>query len=327
MMQLDGYILVDKSTGLSSFDVIRQIRRTFPEKDPNARRAKFRRYKFGHTGTLDPLATGLLVICVGEATKAAQWLTGVDKEYEVTARVGVVSDSYDSTGTVTESDFRKDRSTQHEDYENIDGFVRVLDKFIGEIEQRPPIYSAIHIDGERAYERARRGESVVMPLRKITISQIEMLEHGADQFRLRVHCSSGTYIRSLIHEIGVELGIGAVMTALRRTQCGSFDLKQSHPLARLSQLVSFADWKPYIYDISTGFPRSCVADISSEAWEALSAGRPIAPVTDLDFCLRPHDESDPRRYALLRDAASGSLAFSFAADGSWHPRRILNLKH
>jgi|GEM_PF-355352 len=329
LSSLDGYMLVDKPSGMSSFDVIRKLKRIFPDKDPLARRAKHRRYKLGHTGTLDPIATGLLVVCVGEATKAVPWLTGVKKIYEVTARIGCTSDTYDSTGLVYSHP-----APNIDVYNDSAEFSRAISSFLGKIKQRPPAYSAIHINGERAYHRARRGEAFEMPPRFVVIDSIDILDHSYDQFSLRVKCSSGTYIRSLVHDIGALLGTGAIMTALRRTRCGLFDIDDACELGQFEKLAGATKeingWDANIIDISAGFPRGSVAEISTPDWKCLRQGRAIDPAQTVNFCLRRHNDclqgdTQSQSFAIVCHRESGSAAFVVsAADGRWFPRRILD---
>lgn len=336
---LDGYLLIDKPTGISSFDVIRRLKKILPDKRPDAKRAKDRRYKLGHTGTLDPLATGLLVVCVGESTKAVPWLVGADKSYDVRAQVGYTSETYDSTGTLTPVPTPEERP-----YRDPVIFQRVLDSFKGDIRQQAPAYSAIHIDGERAYARARRGEDVVMPYRSVRVDDIEILDNGDTHFSLRIRCGSGTYIRSLVHDIGQSLGVGAVMTDLRRTQCGLFDVSAAQTLPQAMQLFDEFDKlsdreqalraQEIVKDIFSGFPNDCVADMSTDDWHQLCLGRAIHPLDSPKaraasplFRLRRHSDADSTAFALLRHIESGSAAFIAESDGQWHPKRILNVRH
>ena len=204
---MKGFLLVDKKTGMTSFDVVRDVRREFGVK------------KVGHSGTLDPLATGLLLVAVGEATKLLEYFVGLDKEYEVVGKFGFVSDSFDADGEVVESDEQKEclRSEVEE----------ALGAFVGDIEQVPPKYSALKIDGKRAYELARAGVDVKMKARKVTIGRYEIMDFNWPEVKFAVQCTSGTYVRSLVHDLGMKLGCGAYVKELRRISVGKFNVKDA----------------------------------------------------------------------------------------------------
>lgn len=198
-----GILLLDKAQGCSSNHALQRIKRLYDAK------------KAGHTGSLDPLATGMLPICFGEATKVSSFLLNASKTYLVTARLGVVTDTADADGKV----LAKVPVTASLTEEKINTAVAA---FIGEIEQVPPMYSAIRIGGQRLYKLARRGEVVERPARSVMIYSIELLDFDQDRFTLRVHCSKGTYIRTLVEDLGSALDVGAHVTALRREQVDPF---------------------------------------------------------------------------------------------------------
>jgi tRNA pseudouridine55 synthase len=209
---MEGFVLIDKPDGPTSHDVVDVVRRLCGIR------------KVGHAGTLDPFATGLLIVGVGKATKEMQKLVGLDKEYEATLRLGATSDTYDRTGTITESGAGCHTSDLQQ----------VLNKFIGTIEQVPPMFSAKKIKGKKLYELARKGIEVERQPSTITIHSIKLLELQASSFKFQVSCSSGTYIRSLAHDIGQALCCGAYLTELRRTAIGPFSIDQSILLLKLS---------------------------------------------------------------------------------------------
>ncbi len=206
-------ILIDKPKGLTSFDVIRRLRRISPIR------------KIGHAGTLDPMATGLLICLSGRATKLMEHFMGQKKSYTGTIRLGETTPSYDAETEVSE---RKDASHLTD--------ADVEDKrklFIGDITQQTPVYSAVKVGGERLYKKARRGERVILPSRHVSIYAFEITaRHGADVSFL-VECSSGTYIRSIAHEFGEALGVGGHLIELRRTVSGGFNVDQAWPLQSL----------------------------------------------------------------------------------------------
>ncbi|EKD93226.1 MAG: tRNA pseudouridine synthase B [uncultured bacterium] len=205
----NGFLVVDKPTGYTSFDMVARARRAFGIK------------KIGHLGTLDPLATGALVLALGEATKLIEYLMKADKVYEARFELGKVSDTYDRDGSIQVVDPAPMVSLSQ--------LQPLLEVFLGEIQQTPPIFSAIKVQGQRAYALARAGESVVLKPRLVSVHSIEILRFELPFVELRIHCGSGTYIRSLIHDVGQRLGCGALMTELRRLSVGSFSLGQSVP--------------------------------------------------------------------------------------------------
>ena len=209
---MTGVVVVDKPRDWTSHDVVGKLRRIYGTK------------RVGHGGTLDPMATGVLPVFIGRATRAADMASNADKQYVASLRFGVTTDTQDITGTVlTASPADVTR----------EALEKVLPEFIGETEQVPPMYSAIKKDGKKLYELARKGIEVERPARRITIKSIEICGEDENGFSLRVDCSKGTYIRTLCADIGERLGCGAVMTALRRTKAGQFDIAQAVPLEEL----------------------------------------------------------------------------------------------
>ncbi|MGA9393782.1 MAG: tRNA pseudouridine(55) synthase TruB [Azonexus sp.] len=213
--QVDGVLLLDKPLGLTSNAALQKARRLFSAA------------KGGHTGTLDPLATGLLPLCFGEATKFSADLLDADKTYEAVVQLGVTTDTGDAEGTVT--------ATAAVDVK-IDDIFQVLPQFTGAIQQVPPMHSALKRDGRPLYELARQGISVERPARAVTIHAFDCLDFSGDRLTLRVACSKGTYIRVLAADIGQALGCGAHLAALRRTVVGDLDLAHAVTLAELESL-------------------------------------------------------------------------------------------
>lgn len=213
----DDIILVDKPAGITSFGVVSRVRRILSQQSGH-------KVKVGHCGTLDPFATGLLLLCVGKACRQAGEYIKKDKVYEATFRLGKISSTDDPEGEITASDDR--RPDVQEIQETLKGFV-------GQITQYPPIYSAIKIAGQRAYQRARRGEDFEMPARKVTVYSLELLNYNYPDVKVRAHVGSGTYIRSLAADFGRSLKTGAYCLELRRTQIGQWDISDSVNLAQL----------------------------------------------------------------------------------------------
>lgn len=193
---------VDKPEGPTSHDVVDAARRALGVR------------RIGHTGTLDPFASGLLLLCVGQATRLAEYLSGLDKTYVAVARLGVATDSHDRDGEVVEVREGWAELTR-------DDVDRVLPAFVGEIDQVPPQHSAKKVDGVRMHRRARGGERVALPPSRVTVHELDLVELRPPEVHLRVRCSSGTYVRALARDLGEALGVGAHLTALRRVSIGA----------------------------------------------------------------------------------------------------------
>ncbi|WP_374326375.1 tRNA pseudouridine(55) synthase TruB [Azonexus sp.] len=251
--QVDGVLLLDKAPGMSSNDALQKARRLFSAA------------KGGHTGTLDPLATGLLPLCFGEATKFSADLLDADKTYEAELRLGVSTDSGDAEGVVT--------ATAEVNVTPAD-IARVLPQFTGDIEQVPPMHSALKRDGRPLYELARQGITVDREARPVTIHVIELLAFSGDSLRLSVSCSKGTYIRVLAQDIGAALGCGAHLTALRRTRVGDLLLDGALTLAQIDGIeegARVACLRP-VDALLQSLPR---VDLSGEAAQRFSHGNPV----------------------------------------------------
>lgn len=215
-MEPSGILIVNKSEGMTSHDVVNRIRRLYGTK------------RVGHTGTLDPMATGVLVVLVGRAAKAAEYLVADSKEYIATLRLGFTTDTEDVTGSIlSQSSDLPDRAQVNAS----------LSSFVGDIMQTPPMYSALKVGGRKLYELAREGVEVEREARKITVHSIEAAPTDSpSDYILRVACSSGTYIRTLCADIGAALGCGGVMATLCRTRAGSFEISKSHTLDQIEEM-------------------------------------------------------------------------------------------
>lgn len=254
-MAVEGIVLVDKPQGPTSHDVVAKIRKAF-----NTR-------KVGHAGTLDPMATGMLVIGIGRATRLLGYLTAHDKEYEATIRLGISTDTDDETGEVLSS-----ASTAAITDNQI---LEVVRNYRGPISQRPSAVSAIKLDGKRAYARVRDGEEVDIPARDVVIHDLEIInvsrpESDVIDVDVRVVCSAGTYIRALARDIGADLGVGGHLTALRRTRSGQFS--EMTPLAQIQEnpvAISLSD------AVRMAFPESVVS--SEDAIKAQHGVRVLVP--------------------------------------------------
>lgn len=251
--QVDGVLLLDKAQGMSSNDALQKARRLFSAA------------KGGHTGTLDPLATGLLPLCFGEATKFSADLLDADKTYEAELLLGVSTDSGDAEGVVT--------ATAEVNVTPAD-IARVLPQFTGDILQVPPMHSALKRDGRPLYELARQGITVDREARPVTIHVIDLLEFTGSRLRLSVSCSKGTYIRVLAQDIGAALGCGAHLTALRRTRVGDLVLDGAMTLAQIDCIeegARVACLRP-VDALLQSLPR---VDLSGEAEQRFSHGNPV----------------------------------------------------
>lgn len=222
---VSGVLVVDKPVGLTSHDVVQIIRR-----GTNIRRA-------GHTGTLDPRASGVLVVLIGPAVRLSEYVSASNKRYQATLRLGSSTESYDAEmPPMDEVDVDVDEQE----------FNDLLQTYIGEIEQVPPPYSAVKVEGKKAYERARKGEKVELEPRKINVHHLEVLEWALPEVVIDVHCSSGTYVRSLANDLGEALGVGAHLVGLRRTMSGEFTLRDAVSLRRLREAFDSGTWSEFL---------------------------------------------------------------------------------
>lgn len=210
-----GVIVINKHDGVTSHRIVQILRKLFDTP------------RIGHTGTLDPMATGVLPILVGRAVKASDFLVAEDKEYVAEMTLGLTSDTDDITGEIL---------TKTEEIPSEDNVMKVISSFIGEIEQIPPMYSAIKVDGRKLVDLAREGITVERKSRKVRINSISTEKISENVYKMRISCSKGTYIRTLCHDIGEKLGCGAVMSALERTKSGSFTLENAISVAELEAL-------------------------------------------------------------------------------------------
>ena len=222
---VSGILLLDKPVGMTSNTALQIVKRLF-----NANKA-------GHTGNLDPMASGLLPICLGEATKVSGYLLDSDKYYIGTCKLGERTNSGDAEGEVIET-----RAVENYDSARIQS---VIDKFIGEISQIPPMHSAIKVNGQPLYKLAHKGIEIERKPRQVIIHELKLLDQRPDELDIEVHCSKGTYIRTLVEDMGAELGCGAHLNALRRTGAGAFTLENAVTLPELDELAKHAGENGY----------------------------------------------------------------------------------
>ena len=210
----DGILLIDKPSGMTSHDVVNKIGKSLGTK------------KVGHTGTLDPLATGLMVVCVNKATKLVELLTNHDKSYLVKVKLGLKTDTYDITGKVLEENYNYSF--------DIEKLQNILESFIGKYEQEVPIYSAIKVNGRKLYEYARNNETITLPKHLVEIKEIKLLDYDKESFSFNVLVSKGTYIRSLVNDISNKVGILMTMQELRRITVDKFSIENAIKLENVS---------------------------------------------------------------------------------------------
>ena len=255
--EINGWLVIDKPRDMGSTDVVNFTRRFFNAK------------KNGHCGTLDPFATGVLPIAFGEATKLIPYVTEARKEYEFVVKWGEATSTADTEGEVVA--FSDKVPTREE-------ILAVLPQFFGEIEQVPPVYSAIKINGKRAYDLARKGEDVVMPSRKIKIYDLALIEELPEkQARFRVECSKGTYIRTLGQDIALKLGTVGHLKELRRTKCGNFGLDDAITLEKLKNMVHSSTPNEVLLPIETYLRDIAVIAVSEADAAKLKLGQGLSP--------------------------------------------------
>ena len=280
---MNGIILVDKPQDWTSHDVVAKLRGVLHER------------RIGHSGTLDPLATGLLVVFVGRATRAVEFAEADSKEYITGLHLGVSTDTQDITGNiVAESAALPDEAALRE----------AIGRFIGDIEQIPPMYSAIKIGGKKLYELARRGESVERAPRKITVSAIDIAGRDGDDYILNISCSKGTYVRTLCSDIGEALGCGACMSSLRRTRAGVFSADEAHSLADIEAAAREGRLSDIILPVDTLFASFPKLTVSQSAAKRLKNGN-IIKISAEDGEYKVY--SDPEEFLLLGRVEGGKL--------------------
>jgi tRNA pseudouridine55 synthase len=273
---VDGVLNINKPSGMTSHDVVERVRSIIKEK------------RVGHTGTLDPLATGVLALCVGKATRIARYLEPGEKEYRAVMRLGVTTDTLDAEGRVLET-----RSYTPPDRQRI---VEVLQSFTGSIMQRPPAYSAIKVAGVPSYKLAREGKAKPLAPRPVTIHQIELTSSEDPFIGLTVRCSKGVYIRTLCADIGETLGMGAYLMTLMRTRSGCFTIEQAIPFDDLAEMAANGRSEQALISIDEALAEFPVISISEAESARVMHGNQIPiPVSCADSgknLVRLHDPVD-----------------------------------
>lgn len=249
----NGILIVNKPAGWTSQDVVAKLRGVFHEK------------RVGHGGTLDPMATGVLPVFVGRATRAVEFFTSAEKEYEAGLRLGITTTTQDTTGTVLKTrPVELDRAALE----------AVLPRFLGKQQQLPPMYSAIKIGGKKLYELARQGKEVERTPREIEIFSLRLLDGENDLYRFSVHCSKGTYVRTLCHDLGQALGCGGCMESLLRTQAGCYTLAQSHTM---EEIIAAEDPTAFLLPVDSLFADSPAVTVTAKQEKKIRNGAAISP--------------------------------------------------
>lgn len=288
---ISGVLVVDKPVGMTSHDVVQVIR-----KGTNIRRA-------GHTGTLDPRASGVLVVLIGPAVRLSEYVSASDKRYQAVITLGKTTDTYDEDGRVTAS-FPVNVTEEQ--------FETELMKFVGEIEQVPPPYSAVKVKGRKAYEMAREGEEVELAPRVISVYSLEMLEWAPPEVVIDVYCSSGTYVRSLAHDLGERLGCGATLTGLRRTKSGRFTLRDAVPLRKLNEAFADGTWYQYLIPAAEALSDWPAIELNQEQMDTIRHGNRI-----------PADESaGPKACGISEQGELVALLELNIETHEWQPKKV-----
>lgn len=258
---ISGILVVDKPVGLTSHDVVQIIR-----SGTGIRRA-------GHTGTLDPRASGVLVVLIGPAVRLSEFVSASDKRYQAILRLGSTTDTYDAEGRFTRQSSAPVNVTEEK-------FEEALKQFIGEIEQTPPPFSAVKVHGRKAYEMARQGEEVELAPRKIQVYHLEVLEWAPPEVVIDVHCSSGTYVRSLANDMGNVLGCGAYLVGLRRTKNGRFSLRDAIPLRKLQEAFQAGNWYQYLIPAAEALADWPAIELNPDEVEEVTHGHRVKAAPD-----------------------------------------------
>jgi len=289
-----GVLVVDKPIGMTSHDVVQIIR-----KGTNIRRA-------GHTGTLDPRASGVLVILVGPAVRLSEYVSASDKRYQAVIQLGTTTDTFDADGRVLSTTSVDISEKQFND---------VLQSFVGEIQQVPPPYSAVKVKGKKAYELAREGEEVDLEPRMINVYNLELLEWAPPEAVIDVYCSSGTYVRSLAHDLGEKLGCGAHLIGLRRTKSGRFTLRDAVPLRKLREAFDENTWADHLIPAAEALSDWPAIDLTPEELDIVKHGRRIAGIPGLGKMAR----------AISADGNLVSLLEFDAETNEWQPKKVFQI--
>lgn len=297
---MHGILNVDKPEGITSMDVVRRVKRASAQK------------RVGHGGTLDPIAMGVIPICIGQATRMMEYLIEGTKEYRGEVALGEATDTYDAVGEVTS---RSDASQI-----TLEEVRHALESFAGEIDQVPPMFSALKRQGKRLYDLARAGIEVDRSPRKVKVTSIRIVDWAPPSVTLEVKCGRGFYMRSLAHDLGNALGCGGHLKALTRTRSGPFELSDALSLDDVDRVFGDGSWNEFLHSPDVAV-RSLRAVVVGERIEnMLKNGRPVPPGTGIPFS-KPYEKC--RVYA--EDGRFVAIVAFNPSPGQWEPERVLNL--
>ena len=286
-----GILNINKPPDWTSHDVVARVRRIAGQRG------------VGHAGTLDPAATGVLLVCLGQATRVAEYLMAGDKTYRALIRLGTTTDTYDADGTVTATGVVPDLSAAD--------LTGALAEFTGDIQQFPPAYSAIKQDGVPLHRRARRGEEIQLQARPVTIYRIDLLEWHSPDLTVDVTCAPGTYIRSLAHDLGLRLGCGAHLAGLVRTRSGRFSLSEAVTLEALAEAAAQDTLESHLHPLEDALGNLVPVPVDEQAAARLVHGLPIAaqtgPATELGYA---------------RAQSGQVVAILLHRAGQWWPQKV-----
>jgi tRNA pseudouridine55 synthase len=290
---ISGILNIDKPSGMTSHDVVLRVRRLTGQR------------KVGHAGTLDPMATGVLLLCLGQATRVAEYLMAGRKQYRAVVRLGVSTDTYDASGTITQSGESFHLSQ--------DQIADALATFQGVIQQVPPSYSAIRQKGQRLYELARRGIPVQVPPRTVEFDKVELVAWESPYLTLELACSPGTYVRSLAHDLGQRLDVGGHLAELTRLASGNWRLQGACTLDDLQAAVRSGHWRHLLHPLDAALQDFDRVDLSADLARRVRQGQPIllerSPQTHLARAYAPDDSL----VAVLRPSRKPGL---------WQPKKV-----
>jgi tRNA pseudouridine55 synthase len=293
MTDIFGLLNIDKPQGPTSHDMVARVRRGIHLK------------KVGHAGTLDPMATGVLVLCLGPATRLSEYVMGSPKTYRARVRFGLQTDTYDAEGEIV---------TQNPDPVNQDAVIAALDQFRGDIAQIPPMYSAIKQGGKKLYDLARAGHEVERPPRPVTIYRLDLTGWDFPFADLEIECSPGTYIRSLAHDLGQAVGVGAHLAALQRSASGSFTIENAVSWPELESAMESGTWREYLLPPDLALPDVLAIHLDDSGAADVLNGRFI-PVSDAQ-------DSTPGDLARAHDPAGQLIAVLVRRDDHWKPEKV-----
>lgn len=290
-MKAFGLFIVDKPVGPTSHKIVSMVRQGTSVR------------KVGHAGTLDPRASGVLVLCVGPATRLSEYLSTSSKRYEAVVRFGSATETYDAEGDVVQ---------QSDAVPSLENIKSVLPEFRGEIQQVPPPYSAIKVEGKKAYELARAGEDVELEARDVTIQTLKVLDYKPPDLVLDVECSAGTYIRSLAHDLGGKLGVGAHLADLRRTKAGPFTIEDAVPMPKLEVGFLTGKWEQYLRPAADALPDTPKVHLDQEGYNLVRNGHRIPAEPGAEGLAR----------ALGPDGDLVAVLEAVPDESEWHPRKV-----